>query len=94
MPEPDLATIACGQHAAPSRRPLAWLEQHRRSKRPPALGHRLDLLHLHVRKPDRPPCTAFDDPAIERAAKGQPVDKLAVITPVLVTKENASKFLQ
>jgi ABC-type sugar transport system substrate-binding protein len=29
-----------------------------------------------------------------QAAKGQPVDKQAVITPVLVTKENASQFLQ
>jgi ABC-type sugar transport system substrate-binding protein len=29
-----------------------------------------------------------------KAAKGQPVDKQAIITPVLVTKENASQFLQ
>jgi ribose transport system substrate-binding protein len=28
------------------------------------------------------------------AAKGQPIDKQAIITPVLVTKENASQFLQ
>jgi ribose transport system substrate-binding protein len=29
-----------------------------------------------------------------QAAKGQPVEKQAIITPVLVTKENASQFLQ
>ena len=29
-----------------------------------------------------------------KAAKGQPVEKQAIITPVLVTKENASQFLQ
>jgi ribose transport system substrate-binding protein len=29
-----------------------------------------------------------------KAAKGQPVEKQAIITPVLVTKENASRFLQ
>jgi ABC-type sugar transport system substrate-binding protein len=29
-----------------------------------------------------------------QAAKGQPVDRQAIITPVLVTKENASQFLQ
>jgi ABC-type sugar transport system substrate-binding protein len=28
------------------------------------------------------------------AAKGLPVDKQVVITPILVTKENASQFLQ
>jgi ribose transport system substrate-binding protein len=29
-----------------------------------------------------------------KAAKGQPVDKQVIITPVLVTKDNASQFLQ
>jgi ABC-type sugar transport system substrate-binding protein len=29
-----------------------------------------------------------------KAAKGQPVNKQVVITPVLVTKENAGQFLQ
>ena len=28
-----------------------------------------------------------------QAAKGQPVEKHAIITPVLVTKENASQFM-
>jgi ABC-type sugar transport system substrate-binding protein len=28
-----------------------------------------------------------------QAAKGQPVEKQAIITPVLVTKENASQFM-
>jgi ABC-type sugar transport system substrate-binding protein len=28
-----------------------------------------------------------------KAAKGQPVEKQSIITPVLVTKDNASQFL-
>jgi hypothetical protein len=61
------------QHAAPADGSLAGLEQHDGPECPRALDRCLDLLDLDVRQPDRPPPIALDDPAIERAAKREPV---------------------
>ena len=64
---------------------------------PENLGARIGLDELKRRKASRKQTApAAEAPATAHifTAKGQPVEKQAIITPVLVTKENASQFLQ